>query len=94
MHENSKLKPGVDMLGTEIVSDIQNNFVYNMFSPCSSKRRASDKDLPVQSSNVEQIVKWKSIADTSISIALDVIFNLIVNLIWLIIWRNITTVQI
>ena len=23
-------------------------FVHNMFSPCSSKRRASDKDLPVQ----------------------------------------------
>jgi hypothetical protein len=22
-------------------------FVYNMFSPCSAKRRASDKDLPV-----------------------------------------------
>ena len=24
-------------------------FVHNMFSPCSSKRRASDKDLPVRS---------------------------------------------
>ena len=24
-------------------------FVHNMFSPCSAKRRASDKDLPVQS---------------------------------------------
>jgi hypothetical protein len=23
-------------------------FVHNMFSPCSAKRRASDKDLPVQ----------------------------------------------
>jgi hypothetical protein len=22
-------------------------FVHNMFSPCSAKRRASDKDLPV-----------------------------------------------
>ena len=31
------------MLCTEIVSDI---FVRNMFSPCSAKRRASDKDLP------------------------------------------------
>jgi len=59
-----------------------------------AKMGASDKDLPVQSSNVEQIVKWKSIADTSISIALDVIFNLIVNLRWLIIWRNTTTAQI
>jgi hypothetical protein len=28
-------------------------FVHNMFSPCSAKRRASDKDLPVQ--------KWKRI---------------------------------
>ena len=38
------------MLCTEIVSDIQNNFcTYNMFSPCSAKRRASDKDLPVRS---------------------------------------------
>ena len=35
------------MLHTEIVSDIQNNFVHNMISPCSAKRRASDKDLPV-----------------------------------------------
>ena len=31
----------------KIVFDIQNNFVHNMFSPCSAKRRASDKDLPV-----------------------------------------------
>ena len=23
-------------------------FVHNMFSPCSAKKRASDKDLPVQ----------------------------------------------
>ena len=35
------------MLCTEIVSEIQNIFVHNMFSPCSAKRRASDKDLPV-----------------------------------------------
>ena len=34
---------GENILCTEIVSDIQNN----MFSPCSAKRRASDKDLPV-----------------------------------------------
>ena len=32
---------------TEIVSDIQNNFLLNMFSPCSAKIRTSDKDLPV-----------------------------------------------
>jgi hypothetical protein len=25
-------------------------FVHNMFSPCSAKRRASDKDLPVKNS--------------------------------------------
>ena len=51
LHEKSKLKPGENMLCTETVSDIQNNFciqlVYNMFLPCSAKRRASDKDLPV-----------------------------------------------
>ena len=35
------------MLCTEIVSDIQTIFVHNIFSPCSAKRRASDKDLPV-----------------------------------------------
>ena len=38
------------MLCTEIVSDIQ-QFVHNMFSPCSAKRRASDKDLPVPTKN-------------------------------------------
>ena len=32
---------------TEIVSDIQNNFLLNMFSPCSAKIRTSDKYLPV-----------------------------------------------
>ena len=39
---------GENMLYTEIVSDIQNNFVHNLFSPCSANRRASDEDLPVQ----------------------------------------------
>ena len=29
-------------------------FVHNMFSPCSAKRRASDKDLPVQSKHVRR----------------------------------------
>jgi hypothetical protein len=51
---------GENMLCTEFFFDIQNNFctqhvlltfrtisVHNMFSPCSAKRRASDKDLPV-----------------------------------------------
>ena len=36
------------MMCTETVSDIQFSIlVHNMFSPCSAKRRASDKDLPV-----------------------------------------------
>ena len=52
IHENSKLKPGENMLCTEIVSDIQKKnctqHVLHMFSTCSAKRRASDKDLPVQ----------------------------------------------
>ena len=50
IHEKSKLKPGENMLCTEIVSDIQTSdiFDHNMFYPCSEKRRASDKDLPVQ----------------------------------------------
>jgi hypothetical protein len=33
LHENSKLKPGENMLCTEIVSDIQNFFLY---TTCSS----------------------------------------------------------
>ena len=37
------------MLCTEIVSDIQNNFCTQHVLPCSAKRRASDKDLPVLS---------------------------------------------
>ena len=48
IHENSKIKLGEIMLCTEIVFDIQNNFVHNMFSPCFAERRFSDKDLPVQ----------------------------------------------
>ena len=48
IHENSKLKPGENIMCTEIVSDIQNNFCTKMFSPCSAKRRASGKDLPVE----------------------------------------------
>ena len=36
------------MLCTEIVLAFRTIFVHNMFSPCSVKRRASDKDLPVQ----------------------------------------------
>ena len=32
------------MLCTKIVSDIQYKLLHNMFSPCSAKRRASDKD--------------------------------------------------
>ena len=43
LHENTKLKPGENMLCTEIVSDIQNTVLQN--------RRAFDKDLPVLSVN-------------------------------------------
>jgi hypothetical protein len=35
------------MLCTEIVSDIQNLFCTQNVFPCSAKRRASDKNLPV-----------------------------------------------
>ena len=44
IHENSKLKSGENMLCTLTFKTI---FVHNMFSPCSGKRRASDKDVPV-----------------------------------------------
>ena len=47
MNENSKLKPGENMLGTEIVSDIQNNFC---IQHVLQKEEAFDKDLPVPSS--------------------------------------------
>jgi len=41
-------------------------FVHNMFSPCSAKRRASDKDLPVQRlwnhrSTSNSTVSWVSL---------------------------------
>ena len=48
IHENSKLKAGENMLCTEIVSDIQNNFCTQHVLPMFCKRRASDKDLPIQ----------------------------------------------
>ena len=48
IHENSKLKPGENMLCAEIVSDIQNNFCTQHVLPhVLQKKRASDKDLPV-----------------------------------------------
>ena len=45
IHENLKLKPGENMLCTEIFSDIQNNFCTQHVLPCSAKRRTSDKDF-------------------------------------------------
>ena len=45
---NYKFQPGEFMLCTEIDSDIQNIFLNNMFSPCSEKRKTSDKELPEQ----------------------------------------------
>ena len=38
--------------------------VHNMFSPCSAKRRASDKDLPVSVSTVKYYLKLKSKSST------------------------------
>ena len=46
--ENSKLKHGENMLCTEIVSYIQNNFCTQHVLPMFCKKRASDKDLPVK----------------------------------------------
>ena len=45
IHENSKLKPGENMLCTETVSE---QFLYTTCSPhFSQKEELSDKDLPV-----------------------------------------------
>ena len=33
-------------------------FVHNMFSPCSPKRKASDKDLPVVASEIKNVEKF------------------------------------
>ena len=57
IHENSKLKPGENMLCTEIVFDIQNNFCTQHVLPsCSPEIRASDKDLPVISPHILNFV--------------------------------------
>ena len=40
LHENSKLKPGENMLGTEIVSDIQNNFFTQRVLPMFYKKKS------------------------------------------------------
>ena len=45
---------GENILCTEIVLNVRTISVHNVFSPCSAKRRASDKDLPVLVS-VDQI---------------------------------------
>jgi len=36
-------------------------FVHNMFSPCSAKRRASDKDLPVMAKENYSDFQYKNI---------------------------------
>ena len=59
MLENSKLKPGKNMLCAEIITALRTIFVHNMFSPCSAKRRASDKDLPVTIGNFDHAFAWK-----------------------------------
>ena len=40
IHENSKLKPGENMLFTEIVSDIQNNFCIQHVLPVFCKKKS------------------------------------------------------
>ena len=40
IHENSKLKPGENMLCTEIVPDIQNNFCTQHFLPMFCKKKS------------------------------------------------------
>ena len=40
IHENSKLKPGEDMLCTEIVSDINNNFCTQLVLPMFCKKQS------------------------------------------------------
>ena len=47
IHENSKLKSGGTCCVEKLFLTFRTIFVHNMFSPCSAKRRASDKDLPV-----------------------------------------------
>ena len=39
IHENSKLKPGENILRTEIISDIQNNFCTQHVLPMSCKKK-------------------------------------------------------
>jgi hypothetical protein len=42
-------------------------FVHNMFSPCSAKRRASDKDLPVFKKNKGRKLKKEGNGETNLS---------------------------
>ena len=46
--KNSKLKPGRTCCVQKLFPTFRAIFVHNMFSPCSAKRRASDKDVPVR----------------------------------------------
>jgi hypothetical protein len=54
IHENFKLEPGRTCCVQKIFLTFRTIFVHNMFSPCSAKRRASDKDLPVHI----EIAEW------------------------------------
>ena len=60
-----------NMMSTEIVSDIQNNFVHNMFSPYSAKRRASDKDLPVSNVPRKLLRFWSPTQSNVVALWLD-----------------------
>ena len=46
IHENSELKPGESMLGTEIVSDIQNNFCTQHVLPMFCKKKSFWQRFP------------------------------------------------
>ena len=67
MHEKFKLRTWGDMLCTEIVFDIQNNFCTQHVLLCSphvlKKRRASDKDSPVHTHSLTRsnlvLGQWK-----------------------------------
>ena len=56
-------------------------FVHNMFSPCSAKRRASDKDLPIPSKENIVISKLNFVLLSSKYYVYDG-FNLILNIQW------------
>ena len=61
-------------------------FVYNMFSPCSAKRRASDKDLPVDQTKNKFVQKnlklrifwWIDVTNVSLLLCIKTQFSRII----------------